>query len=152
MSSKMKAWLVCAFFMAVFSLSVRSSFPQDDLLLQDVDKIIISPSMDYIHPNVLRITLQYVHQSKAQVFWTGGNVNCHCDVYEYHEEARRDEKKGIPIAHVDKMISIDLEDIEVELPERYLNQGTQGLVECSFDTGTRQLSATETFKMEERTY
>jgi hypothetical protein len=147
MSSKMKAWLVCAFFVAVFSFSVRSSFPRDDLLLQDVDKIIISPSMDYTHANVLRIVVQYMKQAGGTVAWTGGTVQCHCDVYEYHEAATDNEKRGIPVAHVDKTIRVDLQEIEVELPERYFKQGAQGLVECSFDTGTQQLSATQTFKM-----
>jgi hypothetical protein len=139
--------LIYGFLIVLFSFPAMASPPSVELLLKDVDQILIHARVD--NKGVLWITVNYESESKGQsVYWTGGRVSCDCEVYEYADEgASDDEKKGRRITKVSYTILTDKDKISVDLPEKYLGENKRGIVECSFNTGSKGLKAQDHFQL-----
>jgi hypothetical protein len=141
MRARIRTALICGFLVAVFLFPATASSVPQELLLRDVDQIFIHAYVD--RDGVLWIKVNYESREKGQpVYWTGGRVDCDCEIYEYEDKgASEDEKKGRRITKVNDTIFTSLDKISVQIPGKYLGKGKRGIVECFFNTGSEKLEA-----------
>jgi hypothetical protein len=139
--------LVCGFLIVLFSFPAIPSSPSVELLLKDVDEILIHARVD--QKGMLWVTVNYESRAKGQsVYWTGGRVDCDCEVYEYEDKGAGDEgKRGRRITGVNNTLLTDKDKISVDIPAEYLSGDKSGMVECSFNTGSERLKAQDHFQL-----
>lgn len=87
-----------------------------------------------IRDGVLKIWFAYYNRdTDKRVYWKEGTVRCQCEVYE--DVGKRGKKKGQRIDSLKKELERHDQDIYVDIPDKYLNKGKKGIVECLVDTG-----------------
>ena len=104
---------------------------ESDPTLKDVNLVRIGA---YIRDGVLKIDIYYLNRDiDKSVFWEEGTVKCQCDIYE--GVGKRGDKKGNKIDGIRKELNRYDQDMYVDIPDKYLNKGKEGIVECIVDTG-----------------
>ncbi|MCF8145965.1 MAG: DUF4124 domain-containing protein [Deltaproteobacteria bacterium] len=111
---------------------------EDGLTLKDVDLIIVSP---YYKDGVLRISIfQKNRYMDKLVTWEEGTVSCECEIYQ--DIGRRTKRKGNKICSVSHELTRWDQNIYVDAPKKYFENGKKVIIECLVDTGYRKLKAT----------
>ena len=104
---------------------------ESKLTLKDVDLITMG---GFIRDGVLNIGFHYKNRDIDKlIFWEEGTVTCQCEIYE--DVGKRGRKKGQKIGSISKELKHHDQDIYFDVPDKYLNKGGKGIVECLVDTG-----------------